>query len=33
MPYKFQVNNDLLEVPDANPIYVPINADISELIK
>jgi len=33
MPYKFQVNNDVLDASDSNPIYAPINADISGLIK
>jgi hypothetical protein len=33
MPYKFQVNNDFLEVPDENPTHKPIDADNSGLMR
>ncbi|CAF1183596.1 unnamed protein product [Rotaria sordida] len=33
MPYKFQTNNELIDVPDENPIYVPIEADRSGIMQ
>jgi len=33
MPYKFQRDNKSLDVPDRNPIYEPINADSSGIMK
>ena len=33
MPYKFQASNDSVDVPDCNPMYVPIDADASGIMK
>jgi hypothetical protein len=33
MPYKFQKDNDSIEVPDENPTYEQIKADSSGLMK
>ncbi|CAF4844484.1 unnamed protein product [Rotaria sp. Silwood1] len=33
MPYKFQISNESPDVPDSNPIYIPIKADSSGIMQ